>query len=91
MLRPYAAVRLVHVHFAPSETWAAHPLDSLAGSSSEGLQHRSGTALATGVSLPVPGTQGHLRAMAEAELSWIPVGDAPAWFLGVETGLGYAF
>ncbi|HEY8087301.1 MAG TPA: hypothetical protein VIF09_05640 [Polyangiaceae bacterium] len=89
--RPYAAVRLVHIHFAPSETWARHPLDSLAGSSTEGLQHRSGTAVAGGVSFPLPGTTGRLRAMAEAELSWIPVGDAPAWFLGVEGGLGYAF
>ncbi|HEY1695392.1 MAG TPA: hypothetical protein VGG39_24655 [Polyangiaceae bacterium] len=90
-VRPYASFRLVHIHFAPSETWASHPLDSFAGSSTEGLQHRSGMATAVGISFPVPRAGSPLRAMAEAELSWLPVGDPPSWFLGVEAGLGYAF
>jgi hypothetical protein len=90
-IRPYGAFRLVHIHFASAETWSEHPLDSLAGSSTEGLQHRSGMSLATGISLPIAGTQGKLRGMAELELSWIPIGNPPAWFMGTEFGFGYVF
>jgi hypothetical protein len=90
-LRPYGALRLVHIHFAPVSTWEAHPGDSIAGSSTEGLQHRSGSALAGGLSWSFPYTQDRVRAMAEAELSWVPIGNPPAWFTTVEAGIGYAF
>jgi hypothetical protein len=90
-LRPYGAFRLVHIHFAPVSTWEAHPGDSIAGSSTEGLQHRSGSALAAGLSWSFPHTQDRVRAMAEAEVSWVPIGNPPAWFMTVEAGVGYAF
>jgi hypothetical protein len=89
-LRPYAALRLVHVHFAPVSTWQEHPGASIAGSSTEGLQHRSGSALAGGVTWALP-HGGGWRAMAEGELSWVPIGDPPAWFVSVEAGVGYPF
>ena len=90
-LRPYGALRLVHLHYAPAETWVQHPFDSAAGSSSEGLQHRSGMGLAGGLSWTIPHTRGRARVMAEAELSWVPVGTGPAWFLGTSAGIGYGF
>jgi hypothetical protein len=90
-LRPYGALRLVHVHFAPVSTWEEHPGASIAGSSTEGLQHRSGTAVAAGLSWGIPGTGDRVRAMAEVEVSWVPIGDAPAWFATAEVGVGYAF
>jgi hypothetical protein len=90
-LRPYGVFRLVHIHFAPVSTWEAHPGDSIAGSSTEGLQHRSGAALGAGVSWAVPRTEDHLRAMAEIEVSWIPIGDPPSWFATAEAGFGYSF
>ncbi len=90
-LRPYGALRLVHQHYAPVTTWEGHPGASIAGASNEGLQHRSGTALAGGVSWTVPHTDDRVRAMAEIEVSWVPVGDGPAWFATTELGIGYAF
>jgi hypothetical protein len=90
-IRPYGSLRLVHIHFASAQTWIDYPLDSIAGSSTEGLQHRSGMALATGLSATMPGSAGRVRAMVEVELSWIPVGDPPAWFVATELGLGYVF
>jgi hypothetical protein len=89
-LRPYGAFRLVHLHYAPVQTWLDHPGDSIAGSSSEGLQHRSGMGLAGGVSWTVPHTKGRLRLMGEGELSWVPIGTGPAWFLTTSLGLGLA-
>jgi hypothetical protein len=89
--RPYGAFRLVHLHFAPVATWEDHPGDSIAGSSSAGLQHRSGMALASGLSWAIPGNEGRVRAMAEIEVSWVPVGNGPEWFATGEVGLGYAF
>jgi hypothetical protein len=90
-LSPYGAFRLVHLHFASAETWWEHPGASIAGSSSEGLQHSSGMAMAFGVTWPVAGARSHFCAMAEVEGSWIPVGNAPEWFLTTEVGLGYRF
>lgn len=90
-LRPYGAFRLVHLHYAAAETWAQHPLDSIAGSSSEGLQHRSGMGLAGGLSWAIPRTQGRVRVVTEAELSWVPIGTGPAWFLTTSAGIGYGF
>jgi hypothetical protein len=89
--RPYGSLRFVHIHYATAETWKDYPADSLLGSSSAGLQHRSGMALAFGVSWRVPHTDGKLRAMAELEGSWVPIGDPPAWAAMGEVGLGYAF
>ena len=90
-LRPYGAVRFVHIHYATAETWKDHPADSFLGSSAAGLQHRSGMAGAAGLSWLIPHTDGKLRAMVEAELSWVPIGTPPAWALTSEVGLGYAF
>ncbi|MGO8998534.1 MAG: hypothetical protein ACLQVI_34875 [Polyangiaceae bacterium] len=90
-LRPYGAFRLVHLHYASAQTWIDHPGDSIAGSSSEGLQHRSGMALAGGISWTVPHTKQKLRIMGEAELAWVPIGTGPAWFLTTSLGLGLAF
>jgi hypothetical protein len=90
-LRPYGAFRLVHLHYASAETWLQHPLDSIAGSSSEGLQHRSGMGAAAGLSWTIPHTRGKVRVMGEAELAWVPVGIGPAWFLTTSVGLGYGF
>jgi hypothetical protein len=89
--RPYGSLRFVHIHYATAETWKDYPVDSLLGSSSAGLQHRSGMALAFGVSWRIPHTDGKLRAMAELEGSWVPIGDPPAWAAMGEVGLGYAF
>jgi hypothetical protein len=89
--RPYGALRLVHQHYASVSTWEDHPGASIAGSSNEGLQHRSGTALAGGLSWTLPRTGDRVRAMAEVEVSWVPVGDGPAWFATTELGIGYAF
>jgi hypothetical protein len=90
---PYGAFRLVHMHYAPAEVWWEHPGSSILGSSADGLQHSSGMAAAAGVSwpFPFPKTRGHLRGMAELEASWIPIGNAPPWFLTGEVGVGYAF
>jgi hypothetical protein len=90
-LRPYGAFRLVHLHYAPVQTWLDHPGDSIAGSSSEGLQHRSGMALGGGLSWTVPRTKQKLRLMGEAELAWVPIGTGPAWFLTTTLGAGLAF
>ena len=90
-LRPYGALRFVHLHYAPAQTWLDHPGDSIAGSSSEGLQHRSGMAVAGGASWAVPRTHEKLRVMAEAEVAWVPVGTGPAWFLATTIGVGSAF
>jgi hypothetical protein len=90
-LRPYGAFRLVHLHYAPVQTWIDHPGDSIAGSSSEGLDHRSGMALAGGLSWTVPRTKGKLRLMGEAELAWVPIGTGPEWFLTTTLGAGLAF
>ncbi len=90
-LRPYGALRFVHIHYATAETWKDHPADSLLGSSSAGLQHRSGMALAGGMSWLVPHSDGRVRAMLEAEVSWVPIGNPPAWAVTSELGLGYAF
>ena len=90
-VRPYAAFRLVHIHYASADTWEKHPLDSILGSSSEGLQHRSGIAWAGGVSWPVPRTHERMRAMVEAQVTWVPIGNPPAWFESTEMGVGYAF
>ena len=46
---PFGAFRLVHLHYAPAETWWEHPGASIAGSSADGLQHSSGMAVAFGV------------------------------------------
>ena len=90
-LRPYGALRFVHLHYAPAQTWLDHPGDSIAGSSSEGLQHRSGMAAAAGVSWAIPRTHDKLRVMAEAELAWVPIGTGPEWFLATTVGFGCAF
>jgi len=89
--RPYGAFRLVHQHYASVSTWEDHPGASIAGSSNEGLQHRSGTAIAGGLSWTIPRTDDRVRAMVEIEVSWVPVGDGPAWFAATEAGIGYAF
>jgi hypothetical protein len=88
---PYGALRLVHLHYAPAEVWWEHPGASIAGSSASGIQHSSGMAAAFGVTWVVPSTDRRLRAMAELEGSWIPIGNAPEWFTTTEVGLGYAF
>jgi hypothetical protein len=89
--RPYGSIRFVHIHYATAETWKDHPADSFLGSSAAGLQHRSGMAAAGGVSWLIPHTDGKLRAMLEAEVSWVPIGTPPAWAVTSQLGLGYAF
>jgi hypothetical protein len=88
---PFAAFRLLHIHYAPATIWENHFGDALAGSSAVGLQHRSGMALATGAHWIVPGTARRVRFMLEVEGSWIPIGNGPEWFVTSEVGLGYAF
>jgi hypothetical protein len=90
-LSPFGAFRLVHLHYAPAETWWEHPGASIAGSSADGLQHSSGMAAAFGVTWRFPGAGGHVRGMAEIETSWIPIGNAPEWFATGEVGFGYSF
>jgi hypothetical protein len=89
--RPYGALRFVHIHYATAETWKDHPADSFLGSSAAGLQHRSGMAGALGLSWLIPHTDGKLRAMAEVELAWVPIGTPPAWAVTSEIGLGVVF
>lgn len=100
-VRPYVGLRLVHIHMAPVEVWQDHPVESLAGSSDVGLEHRSGAALAAGVSAGVPFpdfglrglayTRDHLRVFASAELMAVPMGNGPRYFPLGQIGLGWQF
>jgi len=90
-VRPFASLRLTHVHMATLMTWHDHPLASAAGSSEHGLGHRSGIAIAGGISAAVPGTKGHLRLVVDAEMLWIAIGHGPRWLPALQTGLGWSF
>ncbi len=85
-MRPYGAVRLIHVHFAPLDTWTDHPGASLAGSSSHGLSHRSGLAAAIGLSYGLGDSR--FRLYGELEPSWLAVGRGPSFFATASFGMG---
>ena len=86
--RPYGALRIVHIHYAPTTTWRDYPGASFLGDSSKGLEHRSGLGLAAGFSHGLGDTR--LRAFAELEPSWIAIGNGPKFFAAVTAGLGVA-
>lgn len=86
--RPYGALRLVHLHFAPTQTWSDHPGASILGDSSHGLDHRSGLGLAGGFSHGLGDTP--FRVFAELEPSWVPIGRGPKFFAATTFGLGVA-
>ena len=86
--RPYGALRIVHIHYAPTTTWRDYPGASFLGDSSKGLEHRSGLGLAAGFSHGLGDTR--FRAFAELEPSWIAIGNGPKFFAAVTAGLGVA-
>jgi hypothetical protein len=90
-LRPFVAVRAMHIHMATLATWRMHPVDSAAGSSEHGLGHRSGLALAGGGSWEVPGTKERLRLVLALEGAWIAIGHGPRFMLDAQMGAGVTF
>ncbi len=87
-LRPYGALRLVHIHFAPTQTWHDHPGASILGDSSHGLEHRSGVGVGLGLSHGLGASP--LRMFAELEPSWVPIGHGPQLFAALTAGFGFA-
>jgi len=87
-LRPYGALRVVHIHFAKAETWRDYPGASLLGDSSKGLDHRSGLGLAGGLSYGFGGSR--FRFFGELEPSWVPIGRGPQLFAALTLGVGAA-
>lgn len=86
--RPYVAARIVHIHFAPSTTWRDYPGDSLLGSSSRGLEHRSGLGVGLGFSYGLG--RSPFRVFADLEPSWVPIGDGPKLFAVLASGVAVA-
>jgi hypothetical protein len=86
--RPYVAARLVHIHYALSTTWRDYPGDSLLGSSSRGLEHRSGLGLGLGFSYGLGQTP--FRVFADLEPSWVPIGNGPKLFAVLASGVAVA-
>ena len=89
--RPFASLRLTHIHMAPYEVWVTNPGQAFAGGSEIGVEHRSGLSAAVGVSTVVPRTRERARMFISGEMMWVPVGSGPQWFPIVQAGFGYRF
>lgn len=88
-LRPFGALRFVHIHMAPLGEWLDDPLGMLGGAN-EAIVHRSGLAVSGGATYRLLEASPHWYLAPSAEVFWIALGDGPRFTGSVQIALGWA-